>query len=384
MAALLLDKKQGISELPAKIAMNLRFHWMLPKSGEVSLHAPQTPQQAVRFRVESTSSSSPAARPEMEGWLHFARQAEDAGIESVLVALNRYEPDPFMISCALGRATKRLKFIAAYRSGLMQPTMFVQQVNTLSGLIQGRIDLNIVAGSSTLEQQSYGDFLAHDERYARAEEFLAVCNALWQDNGEVDFAGKYYQVEQGKLNTPFLAPDRKAPEVYISGHSEASEQLAYSQGTCWLRVVDTPEKLQPIVARARARGISVCLRLGLICRPTRAEAVSAAEALLPEDRQESTMALKDDSQMYKEGAAVQSDAYWLNSSLWAGLVPHYGPVWTTLLGTPQELAAAFLAYKQIGVSEFIISGWPEIDEVEIFGREVLPLIRREEAQAEMN
>lgn len=360
--------------------MNLKFHWMLPKAGEVAIDTPQTPPQAARYRIESTNSTSPASRSDMEGWVHFARHAEEAGIESVLVALNRYEPDPLMVSCALGRATKRLKFIAAYRSGLMQPTTFVQQVNTLSGLIQGRVDLNIVAGSSTLEQRGYGDFLAHDERYARAEEFLAVCNAFWRTDGDVDFHGKYYQVERGKLNTPFLAPDRNAPEIYISGHSEASEQLAYSQGTCWLRVVDTPEKLQPVVARVRARGIRVCLRLGLICRPTRQEAVSAAAALLPEDSQESTIALKDDSQMYKEGAAVSSDAFWLNRSLWVGLVPHYGPVWTTLLGSPQELAEAFLAYKQIGVSEFIISGWPEVDEVDIFGREVLPLIRRAEAQ----
>lgn len=357
---------------------------MLPKSGEVAIGVPQTPQQAVRYRVESTSSSSPAARPEMEGWVYFAQRAEEAGIDSVLVALNRYEPDPLMVSCALGQATKQLKFIAAYRSGLMQPTTFVQQINTLSGLIQGRIDLNIVAGSSTSEQHNYGDFLSHDERYARAEEFLAVCNAFWKNNGEVDFAGKYYRVERGRLNTPFLAPDRKAPEIYISGHSEASEQLAYSQGTCWLRVAETPEKLQPIVARARERGIRVCLRVGLICRPTRAEAVRAAEALLPEDKQESTTALKDDSQMYKEGKAVQSDAYWLNRSLWAGLVPHYGPVWTALLGTPREVADAFLAYKEIGVSEFIISGWPEVDEVDIFGREVVPLIRREEAQVTTN
>lgn len=377
MAALLLDKK-GISELPTKTAMNLRFHWMLPKSGEVTIGVPQTPQQAVSYRVESTSSSSPAARPEMEGWVYFARRAEEAGIDSVLVALNRYEPDPLVISCALGRATKHLKFIAAYRSGLMQPTTFVQQVNTLSGLIEGRIDLNIVAGSSTLEQHGYGDFLSHDDRYARAEEFLAVCNAFWRSNREVDFDGKYYRVEQGKLNTPFQAADRSAPEIYISGHSEASEQLAYSQGTCWLRVAETPAKLQPVAARVRARGIRICLRLGLICRPSREEAVRAAEALLPKDREENTTRLKDDSEMYKEGAAVASDAYWLSPFLWAGLVPHYGPVWTTLLGSPQDLAEAFLAYKQIGVSEFIISGWPEVDEVEIFGREVLPLIRRAE------
>ena len=361
--------------------MDLRFHWMLPKAGEVSVDAPQTPQEAARYRIDSTRSTSPARHPDVEGWLHFARHAEEAGIESVLISFSRYEPDPFLVSCALGAATNKLKFIVAYRSGLMQPTTFVQQMNTLSALIGGRIAFNIVAGSSTLEQRGYGDFLAHDDRYARAEEFLAVCHSFWRADGEVDFEGRFYRVKGGKLHTPFLAPGRTAPEIYVSGHSEQSERLACSQGTCWLRVIDTPEKLQPVVARVRERGIRVCLRLGLICKPTREEAISVAESLLPKDKLESTTRLKDDSQMYREGAGVTSDAHWLNRSLFAGLVPHYGPVWTTLLGTPNELAEAFLAYKQIGVSEFIISGWPEIDEVDTFGQEVLPLVREAERRA---
>ena len=358
--------------------MSLRFHWMLPKGGEVAVDAPQTPKEAARYRILSTNPASPAPRPDLNGWAHFARHAEEAGIDSVLISFSRYEPDPLLVSCALGAATARLKFIVAFRSGLMQPTSFVQQINTLSALINGRVSLNIVAGSSSLEQHGYGDFLAHDERYARAEEFLAVCHSFWRAQGEIDFAGKYYRVEQGKLHTPFLATDRRAPEIYISGHSEQSAQLAYSQGSCWLRVIDTPERLAPVVERIRALGIGVCLRLGLICRPTREEAVATAEALLPDDQEENTTTLKDDSQMYREGKTVASDEYWLNRSLWAGLVPHYGPVWTTLLGTPNELAEAFLAYKQIGVTEFIISGWPELDEMVRFGKEVLPLVREGE------
>ena len=361
--------------------MNLRFHWMLPKGGEVRVAKPQTAREASRYRILSTKGKTTAPLPDMEGWAHFARHAEEAGIDSVLISFSRYEPDPFVVSCALGQATKKLKFIIAYRSGLMQPTTFVHQVNTLSALIQGRVSLNIVAGSSTIEQHGYGDFLAHDERYARAEEFLAVCHAFWRGDGEVNFDGKYYRVEQGKLHTPFVAPGSTTPEIYISGHSEQSERLAFSQGSCWLRVIDTPEKLKAAAARIRACGIGVCLRLALICRRTREEAISVAESLLPEDKQESITRLKDDSQMYREGKDVTSDAYWLSHSLWTGLVPYYGPVWTTLLGTPQELAEAFLAYKRIGVSEFIISGWPEVDEVDIFGRDVLPLVREAEQRA---
>lgn len=364
--------------------MNLRFHWMLPKGGEVGL---KTGREAARYRIESMSPTSAAPRPDTEGWLHFARNAEEAGIDSVLISFSRYEPDPMLVSCALGRATKKLKFIVAFRSGLTLPTTFVQQVNSLSAMIEGRVSLNIVAGSSKAEQRGYGDFLPHDERYARAEEFLAVCHAFWQAGArasdvEVDFDGKYYKVERGKVYTPFLAPDRTAPEIYVSGHSEQSERLAHSQGSCWLRVADTPEKLQPIVARTLAGGIAVCLRLCVICRPTREEAITAAQSLLPEDHDESTITLKDDSQMYKEAKDVAEDAHWLNTNLWAGLTPHYGPVWTTLLGSPTELAEAFLAYKQIGVTEFIMSGWPEVDTMVTFGREVLPLVREAEARQE--
>lgn len=362
--------------------MNLRFHWMLPKGGEVAVDTPQTPQEAARYRIQSTSSTSPAPRPDMAGWVHFAKHAEEAGIDSVLISFSRYEPDPLVVSCALGQATKKLKFIAAYRSGLIQPTSFVQQVNTLSALIPGRVALNIVAGSSRAEQHGYGDYLAHDERYARAEEFLAVCRLFWQANGDVNFQGKYYQVEQGKLHTPFVSRDAKFPEIYISGHSEPAERVALAQGSCLLRVADTPEKLRPLVARIRECGLEVCLRMGVLCRPTREEAISVVESLLPErdlPEYERSVAIKDDSQMYREGRTVpDAGNHWLNRSLWTGLVPYYGPVWTTLLGTPADLAEALLAYKDIGVTQFIISGWPELDEVVTFGRDVLPLVRAAE------
>src|SRR2546425_9133308 len=114
--------------------MNLRFHWMLPKGGEVDVDATQTPREAARYRIMSTSSASPAPRPDMKGWLHFARRAEEAGIDSVLISFSRYEPDPLLVSCALGCSTEKLKFIAAFRSGLVQPTTFVQQINTLSAM----------------------------------------------------------------------------------------------------------------------------------------------------------------------------------------------------------------------------------------------------------
>jgi len=353
--------------------MNLRFHWMLPKGGEVAMKTAQETS-----RVLTTKTMSPAALPDMEGWVQFARSAEEAGIESVLLSFSRYEPDTISIAGAIGLATTKLKFIVAYRMGLMQPTIFVQQINTLSSLIGGRVALNIVAGSSTAEQRGYGDFLEHDERYARAEEFLSVCHSFWANSDEVNFDGKYCHVEGGKLYTPFVAPDRSAPEIYVSGHSEQAQHLALTQGSCWLRLIDTPEKLQPMVALFREKGVEVCLRLCVVCRPTREEARKAAQALLPDEdigRQERGILTRSDSQTLKQALAVADEVGWLNEHLWAGLVPYYGSSSITLVGTPQELAGAFLAYKDIGVTQFIIAGWPKLDEMMIFGREVLPLVR---------
>lgn len=332
-------------------------------------------------RVLTTKSTSPAALPDMEGWQQFACQAEEAGIESVLLSFSRYEPDTFSIACAVGRATKKLKFIAAYRTGLMQPATFVQQINTLSCLIDGRIALNIVAGSSTAEQRGYGDFLEHDERYARADEFLAICHSFWRNEGDVTFNGKYWQIEGGRLLTPFIASDRKAPEIYIAGHSEPAKQLALSQGSCWMRLIDTPEKLEPLVRHFRDQGVEVGLRLCLICRPTREEALEAAMALLPDEdigKQERSILSRSDSQTLKQALAAADNVGWMNRNLWAGLVPYYGSSAITLLGSPSGIAESFLAYKCIGISQFIISGWPKLDEMVIFGREVLPLIREAE------
>lgn len=355
--------------------MTLRFHWMLPKGGEVIPGAAQTPVEANRYRVSAVNDDSIAPRPDMGGWSHWARHAEEAGLDSVLISFSRYEPDPFMVACALGQVTSRLKFIVAYRSGLMQPATFVHQLNTLSGLIDGRVSINLVAGSSSSEQRGYGDFLSHDERYARTEEFLSVCHAFWRNGGSsVDYDGRYYRVEGGRLHTPFMNGGRKLPEIYVSGHSEQALQLVTGYGSCWLRAADVPEKIAPGVQRMRDAGLSVCLRLCIICRPTYEEAVAVGESLLPQGDAGGfarTVGLKDDSVMYRNRAPGE----WLSRNLWNGLVPTYGPVWTTLLGTPRDLANAFLAWREVGVNEFILSGWPELDAVDTFGREVLPLIR---------
>ena len=141
----------------------------------------------------------------------------------------------------------------------------------------------------------------------------------------------------------------------------------------------------PLVARTRERGVEVCLRLAIICRPTREQAIEAAQAMLPGEeigKRERGILASSDSQTLQGALATADTVGWMNRQLWAGLVPYYGSSAITLLGSPRELAEAFLEYKRIGITQFIISGWPKLDEMVIFGRDVLPLVRDAEQHAE--
>ncbi|MEM7428903.1 MAG: hypothetical protein AAF441_22680, partial [Pseudomonadota bacterium] len=73
--------------------MGLRFHWMLPKSGE---WVAKTPEAAARYRVEATTPVSDASNPDIPGWQDFAKSAEEAGIDSLLISFSRAEPDPML------------------------------------------------------------------------------------------------------------------------------------------------------------------------------------------------------------------------------------------------------------------------------------------------
>jgi alkanesulfonate monooxygenase len=355
--------------------MALRFHWRMVQGGD-DLNLPR----------EAQNPLSVTGLPDLDQQIEFCRAAEEVGIESLLTDFGWSKPDPILLSAVLGTAAKKIGFIVAYRSGLMCPTTFAQQLNTLSTLIQGRFSLNIVAGYSPQEQHYYGDFLSHDERYERTDEFLAVCHAFWKRNGPVDFGGKYYKVEGGKLNTPFVSSERESPEIYIAGNSEAARWLAMRQGTCWMRIADSPENIQSEIQPVLESGKEVGLRLSVIARATRQEALQAAYSLIDgldaESRgKESVFARASDSVSMTVGSRL-ADEEWLTPCLWTGAMRVLGAPTISLVGTPQEIASAVMDYRRIGVSQFIMSGWPKLDEMVYFGRNVLPLIRALERQEE--
>ena len=348
--------------------MALRFHWRLPHGGET---VGDTRAQYNQLRI---------GLPDLEAQTDFCRHAEQCGIDSLLTDFGYAKPDPILLSATLGLATSKIKFIVAYRSGLLSPATFVQQLNTLSSLIEGRFSLNIVAGHSPEEQRAYGDFLTHDERYDRTDEFLAICHAFWKEKGEVNFDGKHYKIERGKLHTAFFSSERAFPEILVSGSSPPAQKLAVRHGTCWMRFADTPERIRHDALAISKQAIDVGLRLSVITRPTREEALSAACSLATEMKvkgDEKEFVRRSDSYSIKATYELAEDE-WLTPYLWTGAVRYAGATAIALVGTPEEIASALMDYKEAGVSQFILSGWPKLDEMIRFGQQVLPLVRIKE------
>jgi alkanesulfonate monooxygenase len=361
--------------------VGVKFHWRLVQRGE-SDTPPFGPAGAIGAIGEKRVAEE-AALPAVEEQAEFCRQAEDAGIDSVLVDINLGKPDPMALALPLALATRKLRFMVAHRPGLMAPLLFVQQVNTFSVLTGGRITLNMVAGHSPAEQRAYGDGLGHDERYRRMDEFLAICRRLWDRDGPVSFDGAHYRIQEARVNTPFVSPDGAlAPEIYLGGSSRPAREVAARRASCWMRFAEAPEVVRRELAEDGPRAPEVGLRLSVVVRGTREEAVAAARGLLQpagvvrKRESEAAFIQASDSLSMRATLALAEHEEWLTPCLWAGAVPSHGATALALVGTPEEVAAAFAAYIAAGISQFILSGWPKREEMVRFGRDVLPLIRR--------
>jgi len=346
---------------------SIHFHWRLVQSGEEAGH------------VNSWQNNNAlAAWPDLDLQGHFCKAAGESGIESVLVDINYAKPDPTLLTTALVKQTDKLGFIIAVRSGLLSPTLFTQQINTLSTFSNGRIYLNVVAGHTPAEQKIYGDFLTHDQRYERTDDFLNVCTQFWNNNGLVNVNGKYIQVEEGKLNTPYVSDNSTRPYIFIGGGSQPAVDLTLKYGDCLMQLGDTPEKIKqkikPVIDGGKAAG----LRFSVICRPTNAESVEAANQLMESSMlqaaRQNQMVTTSDSQSIKSNYNMATDN-WPCPNLWTGAVKTIGPTSLAIVGSYEEVAAMLMQYRQLGVTHFILSGWPKLDEMIRFGKYVIPAVR---------
>jgi alkanesulfonate monooxygenase len=325
----------------------------------------------------------------MEGQLPFDAQlalcrcADECGIDSMLMAIGFTRPDPTLLSVCLARKTRRVNFMIACRPGLISPGAFIQQTNTLSLLTNGRVAINFVGGHTPREFQYYADWLPREERYERLDEFVTVYRAhLAAQGGEVNFDGRFYQVKNGRLPTPFHMNGASRPEIYLGGNSEQSAALAIRHADCLWRFAEPPESLAPVVSEVTRTGTEVGVLVSLVVRSTREEAVQSAYQMLGQLGAQSRETQRrfeqnTDSVAFQSTFALARNSVgdWASDYLWTGAVPYLGAPAIALVGSSDEIAQALMDYKAIGISQFLFTGWPDLEEMTWFGREVLPRVR---------
>ncbi|MGY5004815.1 LLM class flavin-dependent oxidoreductase [Streptomyces sp. st115] len=354
--------------------MSLTFHWFLPTNGD-SRHV-------VGGGHGTPVTAAGGDRPPTVRYLaQIARAAEDLGFTGALTPTGAWCEDAWLTTAMVSQHTERLKFLVAFRPGFVSPTLAAQMASTYQRQTGGRLLLNVVTGGESHEQRAYGDFLDKDARYARTGEFLEIVRQLW-DGKTVDLAGEHLRVEQARLTR---LPD-PVPEVYFGGSSPAAGQVAARHADVYLTWGEPPAQVAEKIARIRGlaaeqgRTVRFGIRLHVITRDTSGAAWAEADRLLAGFDPDTVRTVQEGlARSESEGQRRMlelhgggRDGLEIHPNLWAGIGLVRGGAGTALVGSHTEVAERIREYHALGIDEFVLSGYPHLEEAYWFGEGVLP------------
>ena len=282
---------------------------------------------------------------------------------------------------ALAAVTKRIRFLIAVRPGFISPGLFGQMAATLDQISGGRIDLNVVPGGIQGDFERFGETSDHAHRYERAEEFIASLRTLWDRPQPVDFDGRFVKF-RGALSSPGMVAD--GPRFYLGGASDRALDLAGKQSDVYLAWILPQDQIASHIRRAEekfslaGRTGSFGLRTHIIVRESESEAWSAAEELLSA----ATTVVQTQRQAAFSGTAMvgqraQSQVvedHRLGRHLWNGISTVRVNCGTAIVGTPSQVASELLGFWRVGIDEFILSGFPHVEECDRVAEELLPVV----------
>ena len=215
---------------------------------------------------------------------------------------------------------------------------------------------------------------------------------LWA--GEtVSLDGEYVKVEEAAL----AVPPSPVPPLYFGGSSKAAGPVAARHSDVYLTWGEPPaavaEKIAWIREEAEKEGrtLRFGIRLHTISRDTSEEAWAQADKLIGAlDEQTVAAAQAGLARSQSEGQkrmlalheANRTNGTWsdarsleISPNLWSGVGLVRGGAGTALVGSHTEVADRIAEYAEIGIDEFIFSGYPHLEELFWFGEGVVPILR---------
>ncbi|MGX9132956.1 LLM class flavin-dependent oxidoreductase [Rummeliibacillus sp. JY-2-4R] len=311
-----------------------------------------------------------------------AQQAEKLGFDMTLIAelfLNDIkgieEPalDAWSTTAAVAAVTEKLQILTAIRPGYYNPQTFGKMASNIDNISKGRLALNVVSAWWAEEARQYGGaFTAHDERYARTEEFLASLEELFTKT-PASFKGDFYEFENTYL-VPKPVNNNHIP-LYAGGESETGKQTIAKTCDSYVMHGGTLEEIKTKIEEMN--GLRTALgkpdfdtfgmAAYIICRDTEEEVKAELERVTTMNPDSKAYAGYQDfvgkSQL---NVKVSMEDYCVSNR---GLRPN-------LIGTPEQIAKKILKYEEVGLNLLILQFSPHLEEMKIFAEKVMPLVEQ--------
>src|SRR5271165_2485563 len=308
-----------------------------------------------------------------------ALAADAQGFYGVLLPTGRSCEDAWVVASTLIPETSRLRFLVALRPGLVSPTLAARMCGTFDRLSHGRLLINVVSGGDPVELAGDGVFLDHDGRYEVTDEFLTIWRGLLSGNPkEVNFEGRHLRVRGA--STLIAALQQPYPPLYFGGSSPAGIEVAAKHVDVYLTWGEPPAQVAVKIADVRAaaakagRNIQFGIRLHVIVRETDEEAWADAARLISRldqrtiEKAQKTLVRQDSHgqrrmlSLQTSNADLSREALEISPNLWAGVGLVRGGAGTALVGSAEAVAARIQEYYELGIENFIFSGYPHLEE----------------------
>jgi alkanesulfonate monooxygenase len=315
---------------------------------------------------------------------------EYAGFDKVLIAVSSATPDSFALGAYAAAVTDKLGILVAQRPGFTAPTLAARQLATLDQLSHGRASVNVITGGDGGDLQKDGDFLEHDARYERTDEYLDVVRKVWTETQPFSHEGKHFRVQN---NLTGVKPLQKPHlPIYFSGASDAAVEVAARHADVYMMwgepLAQVKDRIAQVRAAAAKYGRENHIRFSLSVRPilgaTEDEAWARASRIL--ESAKAQYAHSTFKQLRGVNVNVGSDrlvdlaqrSKVHDERLWteiAGLTAAAGNS-TSLVGTAEQVAQAALKYYELGVTTFLFRGFDPLRDVVEYGQDLIPRVRQ--------
>jgi alkanesulfonate monooxygenase len=313
-----------------------------------------------------------------------ARVHEEAGFDRVLIGYFSDAPDGFIIGAHAASVTNRLGFLLAHRPGFVAPTLAARKLATLDQLMNGRLAVHIISGGSDADQAKDGDFTTHAARYRRSAEYISLLRRTWTANEAFDHDGEFYRLK-GAYADIRCRHGAGIPVYGGGGSDDAVAMLSPVLDVFMLwgePLAETAAFMSRVRKAAEAAGAGPP-RFSLSTRPilakTDAEAWDRARYLLAQLKalRKGVPPPEPQNVGSKRLLRMAAEAEIHDSCLWMKLAEATGARGnsTALVGSPETVAKALVAYYKFGATSLLIRGYEPLEDAEQYGRELIPLVR---------